>query len=274
MQRHIHWELSVLEKAVHFPNLSTASLHVGLSQPQLSRIIARIEDVLRLRLLDRTVKRRSAWTPEAFRVVKAYTRSVTVLESEIQTITGAIDPERISIGTLEGLIPLATEFCSFMNSCSRVQTFSLDVYDLSDLEEHFLKAELDFIFTSHEPGPKKYTYQRVLGRQRFEFFESTKPEELKVLSPFEFQSQKNRKHPSRTKEAPQKILLSNSLAVRRHWLKNHGGTGALPSEILPKSNSRSSIQEGHQDIFLIGAEHLNILFWQKVSGYTLKKRVV
>ena len=41
---HLNWELSVLNRSVAYNNLSGASQHVGLSQPQLSRIVAKLED--------------------------------------------------------------------------------------------------------------------------------------------------------------------------------------------------------------------------------------
>ena len=58
----LYYELGVLAKAVNFKNLSAAALHVGLSQPQLSRIIAKIEEELKIVLLDRSAKRKSGWT--------------------------------------------------------------------------------------------------------------------------------------------------------------------------------------------------------------------
>ena len=60
----LYYELGVLAKAVNFKNLSAAALHVGLSQPQLSRIIAKIEEELKIVLLDRSAKRKSGWTSE------------------------------------------------------------------------------------------------------------------------------------------------------------------------------------------------------------------
>ena len=43
---HLHWPLSVLSKAIHHKNLSAAADHIGLSQPQLSRLIAQLEEEL------------------------------------------------------------------------------------------------------------------------------------------------------------------------------------------------------------------------------------
>ena len=59
MLQNLAYELSVLVKAVQHKNLSAAAVHVGLSQPQLSRLVAKIEHELNIILLDRTARRKS-----------------------------------------------------------------------------------------------------------------------------------------------------------------------------------------------------------------------
>ncbi|MHA0112066.1 LysR family transcriptional regulator, partial [Klebsiella pneumoniae] len=69
------WDLSVLTRATQYANLSIAADHVGISQPQLSRIVAKLEDQLGLILLDRESRRKSAWTPAAHRLADIYSRT-------------------------------------------------------------------------------------------------------------------------------------------------------------------------------------------------------
>ena len=85
--QHIYYELSVLGKAIHFKNLSAAALHVGLSQPQLSRIIAKIEDELKIILLDRSAKRKSGWTPVAFQLSLMFEKSSRHLDAELANLS-------------------------------------------------------------------------------------------------------------------------------------------------------------------------------------------
>jgi LysR family transcriptional regulator, transcriptional activator for aaeXAB operon len=68
----LHWPLSVLARAVHYKNLTSASSHVGLSQPQLSRLVSQLEKELNVTLLDRSARRKSGWTPAAHRVAQIY----------------------------------------------------------------------------------------------------------------------------------------------------------------------------------------------------------
>jgi len=69
---HFNWELSVLSRAVAYQNLSGASQHVGLSQPQLSRIIQKLEAQWSVVLLDRSAKRKACWTPAAYKLARVY----------------------------------------------------------------------------------------------------------------------------------------------------------------------------------------------------------
>ena len=74
---HLTYELSVLSKAVMHRNLSLAAVHVGLSQPQLSRLIQKLEGELRVVLLDRASRRKSGWTPVAHELVLAFQRGLS-----------------------------------------------------------------------------------------------------------------------------------------------------------------------------------------------------
>src|SRR5688500_1926000 len=108
---YLSWDLAILSRAIAYPNLSGASSHVGLSQPQLSRIVAKLEEQLGLTLLDRETKRKSSWTPAAYRLSEIYTKTFHNFRSEVGKLSDGLEPEHIRVGTLEGLIPLAMSFC-------------------------------------------------------------------------------------------------------------------------------------------------------------------
>ncbi|HAR41751.1 MAG TPA: LysR family transcriptional regulator, partial [Bdellovibrionales bacterium] len=159
------WELSVLSRAIVFPNLSAAANHVGLSQPQLSRIVARLEGEIGVTLLDRTVRRKSGWTPIAARLAETFLKSARNLESEVQMLVGNAQPRALSIGTLEGLTSIAITFAEQIFKAGGIKLLDLNVYDLNQLEEFFLKGDLNLIFTVREPGRRKFRHIRHLGQQ-------------------------------------------------------------------------------------------------------------
>ena len=171
----LHWQLSVLSRAIHYKNLSGASEHIGLSQPQLSRIISRIEGELGVVLLDRSVRRKSGWTPVAFKVAEIYLQSSRKLSSSLQQLQDEDQISQLNVGCLEGMLNLGAHFCQQLFDHSVIQTFELDVYDLSELETRFEKNELDMIFTFREPGKQKYKFVRNLGFQTFKKVDSKQP---------------------------------------------------------------------------------------------------
>src|ERR1035437_5882703 len=103
----LSYALSLLSRAVAFRNLSSASLHVGLSQPQLSRLIAKLEAELGMELLDRKVKRKSNWTPQAIQLAELFTQNQRRLENSIRGLQTNQRARQIHIGTLEGLAEVA-----------------------------------------------------------------------------------------------------------------------------------------------------------------------
>ena len=110
MLQSVSYELSVLAKAVQHKNLSAAAVHVGLSQPQLSRLIAKIEAELNVMLLDRSARRKSGWTPLAHDLALTFTKGMSKLQSEILSMAEQREVTELHIGTLEGLshIPLSS----------------------------------------------------------------------------------------------------------------------------------------------------------------------
>lgn len=249
----IHYELSILAKAIHHKNLSAAALHVGLSQPQLSRIIAKIESELQIVLLDRSAKRKSGWTPLANQVSEIYEKTQRRLESELQTVSNNEMVAVLHIGTLEGLAGFAMKTAEMCFSKVGIKKITLDIYDLSELESHFLSGDLDLIFSSKAPGRQKYKHLLEIGYQRLDKVEGKR--DINVLSTFEYNrvQEKNRSE-------HEHILVSNSLMIRKEWLEKIGGTGFLPSE------AKKGKAKDQEPVLLIGSELLSPQIWSEIES--------
>lgn len=249
----IYYEMSVLAKAIHFKNLSAAALHVGLSQPQLSRIIARIEDDLKIVLLDRSAKRKSGWTPVAFQLSEIFEKSIRRLETELQGISNNQVVGELHIGTLEGLSDFALNTTRLCFEEVGVKKITLDIFDLNELEANFMSGNLDLIFTSKSPGRQKFKYLTELGFQKLEEINSSK--DFAVLSTFEY-GRSNKKE----LESFPHIFVSNSLSIRRGWLEKNGGTGHLPTE------AKRGRAKDAEPVLLIGSELLNPVLWTNITS--------
>jgi LysR family transcriptional regulator, transcriptional activator for aaeXAB operon len=266
----LSWELSVLSKAVAYKNLSGASQNVGISQPQLSRIVSKLESELRGVLLDRGSRRKSGWTPLAFRLAEVYLKSVRGLNNEVQKLLEGSEPRLIHIGTLEGLIPLAIKFGHHILGHTGVLTLDLNVYDLNLLEEKFFKGDLDVIFTAREPGRKKYQYSKHLGYQSLELQETS--EKYQVMSSYEFgvtEIKTARQSKSKKGAAPVgKTVISNSLAVRRYWIDTYGGMGTLPSPVRSGKKGSSTAKVVEEDeVLLYAQDYVSPSFWERASKF-------
>jgi hypothetical protein len=247
----IYYELGVLAKAVHFKNLSAAALHVGLSQPQLSRIIAKIEDELKVVLLDRAAKRKSGWTPIAFDLADMFEKSVRRLEAGLQSLSNNQMVAELRIGTLEGLSSFAMKTSRNCFEHVGVKKIFLDILDLNELEANFLSGNLDMIFTSKSPGRQKFKYFEELGFQQLEKIQTSKA--FGVYSTFEYGRLQKK-----DSDDFEHTFVSNSLALRREWFKDIGGTGFLPTE------AKRGRSKEHEPVYLIGSELLSPLLWQEI----------
>ncbi len=247
----IYYELSVLAKAVHFKNLSGAALHVGLSQPQLSRIIAKIEDELKIVLLDRSAKRKSGWTPVAFQLSQMFEKSIKRLETELHTLSQNELIGEIHIGTLEGMADFAVSTCKHCFDHIGVPKIYIEIYDLNELEAHFLSGDLDLIFTSKTPGRQKFKYLHELGFQVLEKVQTNK--DYALLSSFEY----GRSH-KKDFDDFKHVLVTNSLSIRRNWFDTYGGTGFMPTE------AKRGKSKEHEPVYMIGSEILNPTLWLQV----------
>jgi hypothetical protein len=255
MQPHMenmHWPLTILSKAVHFKNLTGASAHVGLSQPQLSRLISQLEKEFDVSLLDRSTKRKSAWTPAAHRLAEVYTASARKLQTSIHEVIAAQIPSQIHIGALEGLSEIAMHIAHDLLANSRINEVELNIYDQNDLEEKFFNGDLDLIFTSRTPGKQKFKHVCELGFQSLDQIENDSP--FTVLSGYEYGVLK--------KKPENKLLVSNSLSVRRHWLNHFGGTGILPSHVK-KAKGKDLLP-----VLIIASELFNEGLWRDIFRST------
>jgi LysR family transcriptional regulator, transcriptional activator for aaeXAB operon len=260
----VSWELSVLSKAVAFSNLSSAAGPVGLSQPQLSRIVARLEQELQVVLLDRAAKRKSGWTPMAQRLAEIYLKSSSHLNEQIRRLADASEPQSLRVGALDGLASVAAELSSTLFARTQVRTIELDLYDLTQLEESFLKGELDLVFTGREPGRKKFKNVLRIGFQSLE--ETGRATETRVMSPFEYGviSHKTGRKAPKPREA-ERTLISNSLMVRRHWIETFGGRAVIPTPMRRTQSGKAS----EAPVLLIGHDAFSPKLWEKISAWVM-----
>lgn len=249
----LNYELGVLARAVAHKNLSGASGHVGLSQPQLSRIVKRIEEAFSIVLLDRSARRNAAWTPQAHRLAEIYGKKMRALDRELEAFAHEAQTKQVMVGTLEGLIPVALPFVHRLLEAAGVRLVEIDVFDLDRLEALFTQGELDLVFTSRSPGRKKFGYVRDLGFQSLDP-QSSNPH-FQVMSTFEHGSRRDHGRPG------EKILVSNSLAIRKEWFGRFGGVGTLPS---PPRRQRSS-KADTEPVLMIGADTLSPTVWKVLS---------
>lgn len=246
------YELGVLAKAVQHKNLSAASVHIGLSQPQLSRLVARIEGELNVVLLDRSARRKSGWTPLAQELAISYVRGMNRLQTELLALAEEREVTELHIGTLEGLSPIAMSFVQQCFNELQMKQVGLDIHDFKGLDSEFLGGGLDLIFTVRPPSKQKYTHMIEVGHQQQESVSTNK--DFFVYSPSELTAADkkivdNAKH----------VFISNSLALRKEWLNEYGGSGSLPTA------ARTGRGKGAYSVYLIGSDLLSPRLWNKIT---------
>lgn len=251
---YLSWDLAILSRAVAYNNLSAASSHVGLSQPQLSRIVAKLEESLSVTLLDRETKRKSSWTPAAFKLADIYSNTFHNFQSEVNKLVEGLEPVSLRIGALEGLVEIGMEFADKLLSETNIQVVELHVFDTNDLEEKFFKNDVDLIFSAKEPGRKKFRYRKVLGYQSIDIIGKG---DLKVYSQAEYLS---RVHKGLPKE---KAFVSNSLQVRSRWMEHYSGKGTMPSAV----RKRKSTSKEEETVLAIAHDHFPQNFWQTIEVF-------
>jgi hypothetical protein len=255
MISNLTYELTVLAKAVQHKNLSAAAVHVGLSQPQLSRLIAKIESELNIILLDRSARRKSGWTPIAHELAMTFSKGISRLQSEIMAIAQDSETTELRIGTLEGLSAIATQFAQQCFEKYEIRTVHLDVLDFKDLDSQFLSGNLDLIFTVRSPSKQKFSHQLEVGYQQMEKISTNK--DVHIYSPYEFSGVDKK-----TLEPVKHILISNSLSLRASWLHNIGGTGVLPID------AKKGRGKGYYSVYLLGSDLLSPKLWSKICDFS------
>jgi LysR family transcriptional regulator, transcriptional activator for aaeXAB operon len=260
----LHGPLSVLARAVQFKNLTSASAHVGLSQPQLSRIVAQLEKELNVTLLDRSARRKSGWTSTALKLSAVYSENTRHLHKALATTLKQNVPKTVRLGSLEGLSFLALHLVEvFLNRGSagdfakqrpQLDLVELNVFDQKDLESLFANGDLDLIVTSRPPGLQKYKHVLKIGHQAFKAVATKKTPH--VLSPWEYGKLKE---PERTTLGP--AFVSNSLALRRTWLEKFGGSGRLPARVQTAPHDPAT----DLPVLLIGQELFHEDLWKIVT---------
>ena len=200
---------------------------MGLSQPQLSRLVAKLEEELGMELLDRQVKRKSAWTIDAYKLAEVYDQNQRRLQQSIRELQISGEPTEIHVGTLEGLASEAARNIKLIMDKSSVHTVFLDVYDTDELESKFLAGDLDFILTNRIPTRAKPRHIKTCGYQSVDMIK--KGDEFLIYSTFEYSSVRRRRkknnlenHPYRKGGGGAKTLVSNSLFTRQIWLEKFG----------------------------------------------------
>ena len=249
---YLSWDLAILSRAVAYNNLSSASSHVGLSQPQLSRIVAKLEEQLGVTLLDRETKRKSGWTPTAFKVAEIYNNTFHQFRSSISQLATDQTPQHLRIACLEGLIPQAIKFCSGLYEETTIGIIELNVYDTNVLEEKFLKNEIDIVFAARRPGTKKFKNVVTIGYQSLGVVKAGSPT---VYSSFEFATALGKTKPS------DRVFVSNSLAIRSTWMDTIGGTGSRPSALRAKQSGKKN----EVPVLLVAHDNMPAPFWKEIT---------
>lgn len=241
--------LSIVARAVHYQNLTVASHNVGLSQPQLSRIVSQLEGGLGVVLLDRGVKRKTTWTPVALRLAEVFDHTEHRLERALQEVLGEENlPTELKAACLEGLAPTAVAQMGRLADHPHWRRLHLDVLDQNELEERFLAGTVDVIWTSRIPGKGKPRHRINLGYQILAERDSNHP--IDILSSYEH-GRKRRQKSDRLR------LVSNSLRVRELWLEKVGGKGQFPSPVLKERGG------GQREVLLLGSELMSETVWEE-----------
>ena len=255
----LHWELSIISRAVHFPTLTSAAQNIGMSQPQLSRIVKRVEDELSIVILDRTAKRKSGWMSVAFELAQLYSTNERKLELDIIHLQQDRMLTHLRIGTLEGLSLVASEFCQRLFKNAGVLIIELDIYEIEKLEEEFQQGNLDLMFGFREPGKKKYKYSLNIGSQ-----EIKKITQGGTWAVSHYEYEKNQLGRKRKKD--ERILICNSLNFRKNWIEANKASGWVPSAVY-KAKNRHEINEHH--VLLIGSDLLSPVEWKTLTELVL-----
>ena len=179
------------------------------------------------------------------------------LETELKSVSNDQMLSELRVGSLEGMADFALRLVQLFFDKIKVKKVFIDIYDLSELESHFLSGDLDLIFSFKSPGRQKYKHFLEIGYQRLDKVDSNP--HIGVYSTFEFNKLNDKE-----KSLFSHVLVSNSLMLRKEWLNRVGGTGLLPSEA-----KRGKLKD-QEPVYLIGSELLNPGVWKEITDISEK----
>lgn len=262
------WELSVLSRSVDYPNLSGAALHVGLSQPQLSRIVRKLEDELHVPLLDRRVRKLAAWTPQARELAKLWSRNLSLFEAQLQGLGGdkakITWPKLFRVGAEPGLVPAASEFAHFLFERFGADKIEFEVQERSALEEACRLGDLHFICISRESLRRVSEFTRRIGWQILAPAGETARVRVKARSEADEVLDESRNRRSRGRDSHFRQLVSDSFEVRRHWIEERGAGGVLAGSAREKIGPVPAKQR--RPVLLLGSKAVNSGLWDVVAS--------
>jgi hypothetical protein len=225
-----HYELSLLTKAIPYPNLTIASRHVGLSQPQLSRILQKLEHTLDVTLLNRSSKKRSTWTKAAYDLADFYSEKEKNLTRELNEVCQSSGiPKNIRMTTLEGLADIGVSCSNHLLSTEEIDVVEVDIHDLTELHDNLEASRYDLAIASTLPESKEMFHAYKIGWQKLQAY--GKETNIAVLSSFEARLN----NPTSQK----KKIISNSLAVRKNWVDRYGGQTSAPTPVYTETQKPS-----------------------------------
>jgi len=216
-------------------------------------MIAKIEEELGIELLNRQVKRKSSWTPQALQLAQTYDLHQRKLDHAVRTMQSNQMVRQIHFGTLEGLTELAVTLSERLFKKLKLETVILDVFDRAELEAKFLAGDLDVILNTRVVSRGKPKFMQVCAYQNLD--QVDKGGDYQLYSSYEF-SQRSRKG----KAPAARTVVSNSLHVRRLWFERFGGRGSMPSAAADKP------RRGSDEILILGGDWLDTKVWKVLCG--------
>jgi hypothetical protein len=84
------------------------------------------------------------------------------------------------------------------------------------------------------------------------------------MSPFEVAqlAHKSGRKGARPRET-ERILISNSLSVRRHWIETFGGRGVIPSPMRKSQSGRGR----DAAVYLVAQDAFSPRLWEKIAAW-------
>lgn len=246
----LHWPLEVLARATAHPNATAAAAMIGLSQPQISRLVLLLERELGLELLDRRARRKAHWTQAAHDLSRKVREMNNELANEVRRLRGEAEPKVFKLGALEGLMDVALRLAEMVFQRTAVVRCELEIRDLIEIESLYLNRNLDVVLTSRSPARASKGLERRLGyqileqilpsgarpgeRQPAHSILALSPAEASRLAPAFEKALDPADRPEVDTGQGSRSLVTNSLEARVRWVESHGGIAWRPSSLVRK----------------------------------------